>query len=661
MMQKRLTPMNCCDFRKCLTKAGRLTWLGFLMAVLSVAALAQNQVQIAPAGNKVQLTLSTPASEKEYLLESQARLVEGEEWAPLLRFRASKTPRPYLDSICGNADSRFFRLRQLLDAPAPEVSNFRLIDAEGKAHELYYQKPAMGVLLVLAGVNLESAVPFSPELDRVRKLVGPDNLPTWIISATQTSERDSIAGLSKVFPSGVPVLQDPSQAVHRTLGSGSAAEAVLISTVDWSVAYRGPIEEIINTGLSVVHTRPLADAVSDLAGNKPISLSRVAMDCGTAGIQPVEPAGYATVVAPMLLKSCMPCHSPGNIAPWAMTSHSVILEFSKLIKSSVLAGEMPPWHADSKYQHFSNSKALAPAEIASLVDWIDRGSPRGDGPDPLALTQQPPLPDWPLGKPDAVVNIDPQEIPASGEIPYTYLFAKSPFPSDVWLRAVSVKPGDRSVVHHCLVFKGGTLAELLALQGGLSGYFAGYVPGMDDVQFPEGTGKLLKTTDTIVFQMHYTASGKVTTDQTQIGFYLAPSKPASELVTTAAYNRKFSIPPMTADSKVDASRTFTKKSKIYELSPHMHFRGSRARFTLEYPDGTSEVLLNVPSYFFNWQALYRLATPKEVPAGTRLICEGAFDNSPQNRFNPDPSATVTFGEQSWQEMFIGYVNYSVVQ
>ncbi|MSU62289.1 MAG: hypothetical protein EXS31_07820 [Pedosphaera sp.] len=641
--------------------ACRLAWLGILMASVGGTAQAQDRVQIAPAGNKVQLTLSTPVSEKEYLLESQARLVEGEEWAPLLRFRASKTPRPYLDSICGNADSRFFRLRQLLDAPAPEVSNFRLIDTDGNAHELYYQKPALAVLLVLAGANLESVAPFSAELDRVRKLVGPDNLPTWIISATETSERDSIAGLAKTFPPDVRVLQDPSQAVHRTLGSGSAAEVVLISTVDWSVAYRGPIEENINTGASVVQTRPLADAVSELVGNKPISLSRVAMDCGTAGIQPVEPAKYAAVIAPMLLKSCMPCHSPGNIAPWAMTSHAVILEFSKLMKSAVLAGEMPPWHADSRYQHFSNSKALASREMASLVDWIDRGSPRGDGPDPLAVAQQQPLPDWPLGKPDAVVSIDPQDIPASGTIDYVYLFAKSPFPNDVWLQAVSVKPGERSVVHHCLVFKGGSLKELLALQGGLSGYFAGYVPGMDDVPFPAGTGKLLKKTDTIVFQMHYTASGKAATDRTQIGFYLAPSKPASELVTTAAYNTKFSIPPLTAESKVDASRTFARKSMIYELSPHMHFRGSRARFTLVYPDSTSEVLLNVPSYFFNWQALYRLTTPKVVPAGTKLICDGAFDNSTQNRFNPDPLATVTFGEQSWEEMFIGYVNFSEVQ
>ena len=516
-----------------------------------------------------------------------------------------------MDPICGTTDARFFRLRRLLDAPPVEVSNFRLIDTTGGARELYYQKLALAVAVVLAGTNLTSAIPLVAELDRVRLQAGRNNLPIWIISASDAVSRDVIAEIAKSFPPDIPILQDPSHAVHRTLGSGRTPEAVLISPSDWSIAYRGPVEEITDTGAGVVHTRPLSDAVAELAANNPISVSRMEVVGNPAGLRPITAAQYSTQVAPLLLKSCMPCHSTGNIAPWAMTNHATIGVFSKLIKSSVLAGEMPPWHADPKYQQFENAKALASEEIAMIVDWIDRGSPRGNSPDPLADAVQQPLEDWPLGKPDAILSIAPQAVPANGAIDYKYLTAKSPFSTDVWLRAVAVKPGDRSVVHHCLVFKG-SVADLLAVQGGLSGFFAAYVPGMDQVSFPQGTGKLLKRTDTIVFQMHYTASGKATTDRTQLGFYLAPVKPAKELVTTAAFETDFIIPPMTPEVPISAARTFAKKSLIYELSPHMHYRGASARFTLVYPNGNREVLLNVPNYLFNWQTLYRLANPKEA-------------------------------------------------
>ncbi len=623
-------------------------------------AQTRDRVQIQPLGNKVQLLLETASPLNEYVLESQAQLMEGDEWAPILQFRGANSPRPFVDGICGTTDARFFRLRRLLAAPPVEVSNFRLIDTTGKARELYYQKPALGVVLVLTGTNLASAMPFGAELDRVRQKIGTDRLPTWIISASDPAAREALGETARSFPPGLPVLQDPSQAVHRTLGSGRVPEVVVVSTADWSVAYRGAIEEIIDTGATVVQTRPFADAVAELAADHPISLSRVATVGESAGLRSFAAARYDADVAPLLIKSCLPCHSPGQIAPWSMTNHAVVRTFSRLMKSALLTGEMPPWHADPKYQHFENSKALAPEEVARLVEWIDRGSPRGEGPDPLAERIPEPVIDWPMGPPDAIISIPAQNIEADGTINYRYLVAQNPFASDVWLRAVAVKPGDRSVVHHCLVFKGG-IAELIAAQGGLTGFFAGFVPGMEQVPFPVGTGKLLKKTDTIVFQMHYTSSGRATTDRTQLGLYLAPQKPARELVTSAGYNTSFTIPPLAPEVPVEASRTFAKKSLLYELSPHMHFRGASARFTLEYPDGRQEVLLNVPSYFFNWQALYRLASPKEVPAGTRLICEGAFDNSSQNRSNPDPTATVKFGEQSWEEMFIGYVNFSEIQ
>jgi len=503
-------------------------------------------------------------------------------------------------------------------------------------------------------------LPDTAELARASALSGVQPLPVWIISATDTASRDALAIAAKSLPADIPVLQDPAQAIHRTLGSGAAPEVLLISTASWSVVYRGPVQQTIDTGTVTLESHPLLDALTDVLEFRPVSVSLLQGLTEPSGISAVPAASYSTDIAPLLLKSCMPCHQPGDIAPWSMTNHAVVSLFSPLMKSAVLAGEMPPWHADPKHSTFANAKALSTSDLAMLVDWIDRGAPRGEGPDPLETSVHPAEDAWPLGTPDALITIDPQAIPATGTVEYRYLFASNPFTSNVWLKAAVVKPGNRSVVHHCLVFKG-SIAELLELRGGLAGFFAGYVPGMEQVSYPEGTGKLLKPGDLIILQMHYTTSGKATTDRTQLGLYLADATPARELVTTAAYNTSFTIPPMAADSPVSASRTFTHKSLIYELSPHMHYRGSHARFSLIYPDGTREIILNVPRYFFDWQTLYRFATPKEVPAGTRLVCEGGFDNSPLNRFNPDPAATVKFGEQSWEEMFIGYLNFAEVQ
>ncbi len=628
-----------------------------LLGAVLADASAQDRVRIAPLGNTVELKLETTAPQQEYVLESQAKLMEGEEWAPLMQFRGAKTARSYVDAVCSSSEARFFRLRQLLSAPPAEVSNFRLLDTAGNAHELYYKKPAGAVILVLSGTNLPAALTLSGELEQIRKDSGGAQLPIWIISASDHGEREKVAAMAAASAGGSVVLQDASHAVHKTLGTGRTPEAVLVSTADWSIAYRGSVEETIDTGAGVVRNRRLANAVSDFLAGRPVDVSRTAPIGEPAGLRPVPHGEYRTHIAPMLLKSCMPCHMPGDIAPWSMTNHAVISTFSKIMKSAVLAGEMPPWHADPKHQKFVNSKALAPEEVAMLVDWIDRGAPRGSGEDPLESSVVPSEPDWPLGKPDAIITIDPQEVPANGEVDYRYLYAQNPFPNDVWLRAVSIKPGERSVVHHCLVFKG-NLTELIALRGGLGGFFAGYVPGMEQVAFPQGTGKLLRKSDVIVFQMHYTVSGKATTDRTQMGLYLAPARPEKELVTGAAATTSFVIPPNNPAVPVSAFKTFAKKSILYEFSPHMHFRGANSRFTLIYPNGDREVVLNVPSYFFNWQALYRLEKPKEVPAGTRLLCEGNFDNSPQNRFNPDPNQVVRFGEQSWEEMFIGYINYT---
>ena len=628
-----------------------------LYGVSSVLAQQTDTLSITPTGNTVELELSTE-SEDQYILESQAQLMQGEEWEPVMFFKGSPSkPRTFVDPICGTSDARFFRLKKRLAQPPRQVSNFRLLDLQGQAHELYYHWDAKGIVLLLAGDQPEFIETWAPDLADISANYDPDSLHIWNVLLSDEKDRESLLERFSSISTPLPVLQDLTHAVTRTLSSGEVPEAILVNTRDWSIAYRGPVTLNVDTGESVTNWAPLTDAIEALMSDSEPEVTRLRPFGVSNGVSALPKSTYSEHIAPMLQQHCFPCHTPGDIAPWAMTSYNVIQEFSELIKSAVLAGEMPPWHADPKYSAFSNTKSMSDEEIATLVDWIDRGAPRGDGGDPLAETETPEPIDWPMGKPDHVVSIPLQSIPAQGSVDYKYFFSESPFDEDVWLKAAAVKPGDRSVVHHCLVFKG-TFADLIALKGGLAGFFAGYVPGMEQVPFPEGTGKKLRKNDLIVFQMHYTTNGEAAKDQTQLGLYVAEEPPGREIVTTAAYDTDFRIPPNSRNVHVRATQRFDTTSTIYEFSPHMHYRGAAAKFTLKYPDGTQEVVLSVPAYFFDWQALYRLDTPKQVPAGTVMICDGWFDNTAQNRFNPDPTDTVRFGEQSWEEMFIGYFNYA---
>jgi hypothetical protein len=346
-----------------------------------------------------------------------------------------------------------------------------------------------------------------------------------------------------------------------------------------------------------------------------------------------------------------------------MSNHAVLQQKADHIRRDILTGDMPPWHVDPNVSSFSNDFSLRPEEASKLLAWLDAGLPRGVGADPLEVNAPPPAAEWPLGEPDYKVALDEFTVPATGTIDYQYIFIKNPLPTNAWLRATSLKPGNRAVVHHALVFAGST-SELLALSGGLGGYFAAYVPGVDQTEYPEATGKLLKAGSWLVFQMHYTTSGVETTDRTEMGFYFAKQAPARELKTTAAYDTRFVIPAGARDYDVQAAtKPFAKAAYIYELSPHMHYRGSRMRFEAVLPNGTVQVLANVPAYQFDWQTLYRLSEPKLIPAGSYIRVVGGFNNSETNsRLLPTGlwgyDQPIRFGEQSWEEMLIGYINYT---
>jgi hypothetical protein len=370
---------------------------------------------------------------------------------------------------------------------------------------------------------------------------------------------------------------------------------------------------------------------------------------------------FSKDVAPILYKSCAECHRPGEIAPMSLLTYQEVRPWAKSIRERVVQRSMPPWSADPKYGHWANDPRLSQKEIDTITAWVDTGAPQGDAKD---LPQIPKFTDgWTIGTPDAVIAMqDEYTVPADGTVPYLYFTMPTGFTEDKWIQAMEIRPGNRSVVHHVIAYaqdpnvKDTNPGGEGELRRGRT-HLGGITPNKTGIVFGNGTARLIKKGSNIVFQMHYTTNGQVSKDRTKIGFVFAKEPAKRMLMTGNAADARFAIPPGDPNYEVKASKTFNEDILITSFMPHMHVRGKAFTYTAVYPDGRSEILLNVPKYDFNWQLTYIPKQPILVPKGTRLDCVAYFDNSTKNKFNPDPAQTVRWGDQTWEEMMIGWYTY----
>lgn len=370
-------------------------------------------------------------------------------------------------------------------------------------------------------------------------------------------------------------------------------------------------------------------------------------------------------IAPIIYKNCAECHRPGEIAPMSLMSYQEARPWAKSMREQVAQGSMPPWSADPKHGEWANDPRLSQKEIDTISAWVAAGAPKGDDKDlPVApkFAQG-----WTIGEPDAVVEM-PEEytVPADGTIPYLYYSMPTNFKEDKWIQAMEIRPGNRAVVHHVIAYAQDPSVKDTApggegeLRRGRV-HLGGITPNKTGIVFSPGTARLIPKGSNIVFQMHYTTNGQVTKDRTKIGFVFA-KEPGQKLVQTGnAINGRFVIPAGADNHEVKASFTFKDDVEISSFMPHMHVRGKAFTYTAVYPDGRSEILLNVPKYDFNWQLTYIPKGKLVLPKGTRLDCVAHFDNSTKNRYNPDPSKDVRWGDQTWEEMMIGWYTYSVIK
>ena len=366
-------------------------------------------------------------------------------------------------------------------------------------------------------------------------------------------------------------------------------------------------------------------------------------------------------VAPILYNRCAECHRSGQIGPMSLLTFKEARPWAKSMREAVLKHTMPPWLADPRYGHFENDRHLAQQEIDTIVAWVDAGAVEGNPADLPALPRF--EEGWTIGKPDVVIALDQEvDVPAEGVVPYKYLRVHTNFTEDKWVQAAEIRPGNRGVVHHIIVSaapkgEAGTDSGESA-RPGRSEKICGFAPGEQPKAYPPGTAKLVKAGSDFIFQLHYTPNGKAGKDKSYIGLIFAKQPAEKRALTGTATNATFRIPPGDGNYEVHSSFTAKEDIRIVDLMPHMHLRGKDFKYTAVYPDGRSEVLLDVPRYDFNWQLVYRFQQPVLLPKGARLECVAHFDNSANNKYNPDPTKEVKWGPQTFEEMMIGWFDYT---
>jgi hypothetical protein len=368
-------------------------------------------------------------------------------------------------------------------------------------------------------------------------------------------------------------------------------------------------------------------------------------------------------VAPILYKSCVECHRQSGMAPMALMTYEDVRPWARAVRTKIASREMPPWGADPTVGKFANDISLSQHEIDIVSAWVEGGALEGSKAD---LPKAPTFTEgWSIGKPDLVFSmLKPFNVPADGTVPYMYVTIPTNLKEDIWVKAIELKPGDRRVVHHIisdLVEGDGKPVDpepKLRKDPGLKelGGIGGFVPGRLYEPFEEGVARKIPAGSKIVLQMHYTTIGQPISDVTQVGVILAKEPPSKLRASGGGQmpNTSFAIPPGNPNYEVSAKTVMQKDTYLSSVYPHMHVRGKDVSYKLIYPDGREEVVLRVPKYDFNWQTSYQLAEPKFMPKGTTLMVVAHYDNSTGNRFNPDPTATVRWGDQTWEEMLIGY-------
>ncbi|HEV3136910.1 MAG TPA: redoxin domain-containing protein [Pirellulales bacterium] len=543
------------------------------------------------------------------------------------------------------------------------VQSFDLRDFRGKHYSLDDFQESRALVVAYLGTECPLALQYAPRLAQLSDRFSERGVAFIGVNSNQQDSISELAAYAKIHEIKFPLLKDVGNLVADQMGAVRTPEVFLLDR-DRVVRYWGRIDDQYVPGRQRKQAtrEDLAVALEELLAGNPIS--QPATDVQGCRIGRVHqsksdaPVTYSKHIAPLLNSRCVECHRAGEIAPFSLTSYAEVAGWAETMLEVVGQNRMPPWHASPEFGRFSNDRGLSDAEKQLLAAWVEAGAPEGD---PKDLPAPPQFAEgWRLPRVDREIFMSETsfDVPAEGMVNYKYFAVDPGFKEDKWVQGAEVRPGNRAVVHHIIL----TAREGSHKRGRGEGrfeseYLAATAPGAQPMMLADGMAKLVPAGSKLVFQVHYTPNGSPQKDRSSVGLmFVDADKVRKQVATLAVETQLLLIPPLVSDYQIQAWRTFQQDTLLLSLFPHMHLRGKAFRYEAQYPDGTKEVLLDVPRYDFAWQQTYELAAPKLLPKGTKMRCIARYDNSPENLGNPNPKAVVHWGEQTWDEMLMGFLD-----
>ena len=553
------------------------------------------------------------------------------------------------------------------------VSDLELTPLGGTSIRLSQLEGPEGTLIAIRDLGCPVSRRYAPRLERLAGKLLEEGWNVVFVFPNPIDTADRIQAAVGDLK-GVQWVADGEGEISGRLDAKTTTEVFLIDSAR-TLRYRGAIDDQYGIG----YTKPaptqeyLKWALAEISSNSTLSTeATTAPGCylesspTSTTIQQL-PITYHNRISRVIQRNCEGCHREGGPGPFSLSSYREVFGYRSMISHVVDKGLMPPWFASEEVGEWVNQRGLAVGEKKDLLAWLAGDSPRGDSSDaPLPFQY---ATGWQIGEPDAILEI-PEEmpIPAEGIMDYQYVYVQTDFAEDRWIQDMQVRPTALIATHHVLVFieepgrrPGRRRSRQRPFQSGVRSYFASWVPGQQPNSFPKGMAKLLPAGAWLKFQVHYTPNGQATSDRTKIGFVFADQPPVTEVLTSSALQGRFEIPPGAENHEVVGEHRFRESGYLLSFFPHMHLRGKAFRYELVLPEGVTRRILEVPRYDFNWQLNYELREPLFVPAGARLRATAWYDNSRNNPANPDPSKAVRWGDQSFEEMMIGYFNWHKTQ
>lgn len=506
--------------------------------------------------------------------------------------------------------------------------------------------------------------------DRLNQLA--EEFPSVSFVGICSNQQDSIEELLAYqtrYKVSFALIKDDANQIADQFGAERTPEVFLVDR-NLDVIYRGRIDDQYQPGIAKAkpNRRELHAAISESLAGKPVSVARTQPDgclIGRVSRKKIDDGNGATTrsdvtfhnqVSRILQNHCLECHRAGEIGPMELSDFDEVKGWGDMIVEVVDQNRMPPWHADSKHGEFANERRMTEAEKQMLRDWVEAGMPEGNPSDAPPVENLQRESEWKLPRaPDAVFEMreKPFLVPASGTVEYQYFVVDPGFTEDKWVTAAEILPGNRSVVHHSIVFvrppDGSKFRGI--------GWLTAYVPGQGAPAFNPKYGRRIPAGSRLVFQQHYTPTGTPTEDVTRIGLVFGDEQEIDhELITLVGIDQEFVIPPRVSDFEVSGMiERLPEEGKLISIAPHMHYRGKSFRMLAATEKG-EVTLLNVPQYDFNWQHDYQFTQPISLEEIQSLRFVTTFDNSGQNPSNPNPDEYVGWGDQTWEEMALTFAN-----